>query len=145
LNRSSETDTLSPNYRVRDLAYTAAMVDGEGYITADTRDALVEVGITNTSKVLMDYFLTVFGGSIQVRKPTGLGKKVWYVWYPTDSLAFLRVISPHLKIKRSQCLLAIGVLKQTGKKGSTPARRRKLVARLHTLNRDGIVQPTSDG
>jgi hypothetical protein len=140
---SSETTTQSPydkKFRVRDLAYMAGIVDGEGCITGTrkTQWPQARVQVTNRSKELIDWCHTLFGGYVRecpTRKPE---HAVCYEWVAAakDITQLLTLLLPHLKIKQKQArfvmILRAGIERKWPKE-----RLEKIVVKIHTLNHKG--------
>jgi len=94
-----------------DLAYMAGLFDGEGYVGITPYDGkrrhLLRVNITNACRSVLDWIVSVYGGSIY---SDGHGKrKEVYQWcmYGADAFGFLLDISKYLRIKNSQVEVAL--------------------------------------
>jgi hypothetical protein len=143
---SSETSTQSSKRRVnvRDAAYLAAMIDGEGYISGTERparetraaDAQLLVRVCNTSTKLLDWLHTAFNGRERWREPRNWGTKRYYEWepLPEDRLHIFKAVLPHMVIKHDRMLLAIGYLNSQAD-GHPVQQRQKLVRTIQRLNK----------
>lgn len=104
-----------------DLAYLAAIIDGEGTLTikkvrpsgggkSPTYRAIVEVG--NTSRALIDWLCSRFGGNAYDRTFTGRWRRMWYWNLNTDNMeTVLESIQPYLVIKRRQANVLLSFLR----------------------------------
>jgi hypothetical protein len=114
--------TPVPSFDVATLAYVAGLFDGEGSIVIGynkpdaTRGRKVpsywlQVGITNTDRPLIDWLHATFDGHISdnSHSPSRKNQRPCWVWRTmgTQARAFLQDISPYLRIKKDQALLAI--------------------------------------
>ena len=99
-----------------DLAYTAGIVDGEGYIAIKKygnkygyRCSRVEVG--NTNEWLINWLYFSFGGSKYEAKSTKANPRArrYWKWYisSNEAVEFLKLIMPYIRIKRTQAELAL--------------------------------------
>lgn len=142
MTESSETNTLSTKKKRinrTDLAYAAAIMDGEGHfggtLHSHGKYPEIRIGVTNTSKVLIDWFLVTFGGWVQQREPDGLRhKKTCYEWHPCgqDVDWFIQLMLPFLKIKQQQAYLMLAY--RSCSYGQTEKRSR-IMERIQALNR----------
>lgn len=141
--KSSETNTQSPfskKFKVRDLAYMAGLVDGEGCITGTykTRWPQARVQVSNKQKILVDWCQEIFGGYIYTKTPKKLEHAITYEWScPAEYIIpFLKLIIPHLKIKKQQAYLCMalrhGIIQQQKRE-----RLDHLITKLHDLNKKG--------
>ncbi len=99
--------------RATDLAYIAAMVDGEGCISITEKGNArgVRITVVNTYKPMIEW-LWAFGGTISSREPRTIGRKMIYEWRickRADATALLEAILPYMQIKRkrAECALAL--------------------------------------
>lgn len=133
-------------FKVRDLAYAAAIVDGEGCISATNRNGLVgtNVGVFNTDRRLVDWFVEMFGGTVYSRKYKNPRHAPSFQWRIEAKRVtwFLRLILPHLKIKRKQAYLLMAI-RDGIEKGKKDERVFNLVKKIHVLNRKGKNHPTT--
>lgn len=94
-----------------DLAYLAALLDGEGYITiaASPRSA-VRVGITNTDIGIMNWLKSIGGGVCL--HGTALKKQCynWQLYSRLDTRAFLEAVIPYMRMKNEKAAKAIEIL-----------------------------------
>lgn len=94
-----------------DLAYLAAMIDGEGHISRrdGERGRLphYSVGISNTSVALIEWLAT-FGGGIS--RSTNCLR--WQVSSTRDVLALLQATLPYMRIKQAKARRAIRELER---------------------------------
>ena len=100
-----------------DLAYTAGIIDGEGYIGIKRHkkpeynwNYNVRLQVTNTDKTLMDWLLIKWGGHIYSRLGRTERHAPQYIWTLNcqDSVDMLQQLLPYLVIKQKQAQLAIG-------------------------------------
>jgi hypothetical protein len=102
------------NPQQADLAYVAGNFDGEGSIATyiNYGQTHFRVCITSTYKPTLDWFVELFGGSVNVGS-TGnkLGRKTCYNWACTghSGYAFLVAIEPYLREKREHVQFAINM------------------------------------
>jgi len=98
-----------------DLAYTAGIIDGEGWISIKNRQIkngnrnyCVKVGVGSTTEWLIKWLQFNYGGSVCIINPGGNRKLKW-VWdlSTKQAVIFLEAILPYLRIKRPQAELAI--------------------------------------
>lgn len=102
------------NWTLTDIAYMAAMIDGEGSIGITKtveRGRMryrVRVYVTNQSDNLMKWLADTFGGRVHSRaKPvTGTIVHVW-VARERDVVGLLSAVLPYLRVKEKQAALAI--------------------------------------
>ena len=104
-----------------DKAYMAAMLDGEGTITAKKVKyknyfySYPVIGVYNTSFKLMQWLITKFGGTVSITKKAGAkskfgkSKKNVYRWRTNslDTTIILAMVTPYLVIKNKQAELAM--------------------------------------
>lgn len=108
------------SFSCTDLAYLAAIIDGEGTLTikkvrpsggskSSTYRAVIEVG--NTSQDLIDWLRARFGGNAHSRSFRGRWRKMWYWSLNHDNMeAVLEAIRPYLVIKRDQAGVLLSFL-----------------------------------
>lgn len=151
----SEIYRFMPNLPIRDLAYMAGLIDGEGYIalkrdhTAGCVTYAPVVRITNTSLEMLYWVQGRFGGYVGHNKMSGNGKwKESYYWtvHHAKAASFLSIILPYLVVKRKQAELVIQHY-ETNTPRKKPSeelalRRETIREELHKLNRRG---PALDG
>lgn len=97
-----------------DLAYAAGIIDGEGsigiYKTGNPKQQFVaHVIVTNTNEWLLQWLKFHFGGSI-FPNAANRGHPKWkdsWIWQlsPRQSVDFLKLVLPYLKIKKPQAEL----------------------------------------
>ena len=102
--------------RIRDLAWAAGIVDGEGCITlykATTNSGIayvMKVTVVNTSLTMLQRLHTLFGiGYIGIRpRRSKKHKRIW-IWEVTTKNAevVLKAIQPYLVAKVEECRLAL--------------------------------------
>lgn len=118
-----------------DLAYIAAMIDGEGFVSM-TKNGYYLVGIANTYKPLIDWLAT-FGGYVSIgtqagRKMGGVmnGKPAprpiysWRVGGRRDVHALLAAVSPYMRIKKQKALDALACEEERWRTGWSGSRVR---------------------
>ena len=106
-----------------DKAYTAGLIDGEGWIgiqchRAGTKGSVNDdyapaVSVTMADREPLDYMCDVWGGKILLKKPHGTNKRaVYYMWYPrrVEMITLLEAIESYLKIKAPQARLILEYL-----------------------------------
>jgi len=141
---SSETSTRSPLQRKinkTDLAYMAAMLDAEGWISGSiksgkTRDIpVVTVGICNNDKPLIEWMCATFGGTLYTEY-IGMDRNILYEWHCTSAeiTPFLKLVIPFLKIKQRQAYLAMAARALVRVEGSK-FKRARLVEKIIALNK----------
>jgi hypothetical protein len=122
----ARAQTISiPNSPVT-LAYAAGIVDGEGTIgvvhQGGRRRPMVTVTVVNTSREVIDWFTSEFGGKVYLRNNPRFGSKQIYTWTIArlrDVQAFLQAIRPYLIIKKITALNALRVVAEVIKAGYT--------------------------
>ncbi len=98
------------------LAYTAGLIDGEGSIllNLDSKNAnrVPVVSLTNTSKPMIDFLYTNFGGTVTNQKTYKLHHKKSWIWRLRNKgqvLSFLTQITPYMldeeKLRRAKHIL----------------------------------------
>lgn len=135
---SSETNTLSldKKFAVRDLAYTAGLLDGEGCITGYSKGSshYITVFISNSHLPILDWLQNTFGGGKRHWNGNKKGKRVekWIV--PAKSVTpFLKLMIPFLKIKRPQLYKAMAVRSMIERKAKDE-RISRAVCQLQAFN-----------
>lgn len=103
--------------RIKDLAYTAGIIDGEGCIRL--RRVLgkgrkkpyfgVSVEVSNTNEWLTKWLQFNFGGGVFKKKPYKLNARDAWTWrvVTKEAATFLEAVLPYLKLKRPQAELAL--------------------------------------
>lgn len=141
--KSSETLRRRPKLNKTDIAYAAAIMDGEGWISGSQfvgsgKDPDLNIGVCNCSPDLMDWFKERFGGIVRERnwKSSRLSKRVNFEWRPcTEDIAwFLKLVMPFMIIKRRQARLAIIYRSLIGLK-SGAEKKRRIVTLIQKANR----------
>jgi len=101
-----------------DIAYTAGIIDGEGYIGIIKRDKALSGGritydlrinVTMCNPLIPSWLYANFGGRYYDFQPPSLNRKHLYEWRLEASNAgeFLKLILPYLKMKRGEAEIAI--------------------------------------
>ena len=102
--------------RVRDLAWAAGIIDGEGCITlyksrTNSGTAFVmKVTVTNTSMPMLSHLQVLFNcGYIGHKRRYSIRHKPCAIWEVTTKNAerVLRLVQPYLIIKAEECRLAL--------------------------------------
>jgi hypothetical protein len=134
---------------IADLAYTAAIIDGEGSIIIQhyKQDRWkngniynvygLRVTVSMTSPIVPEWLRQTFGGNIQFRKKPNDKWKDQYCWclYAIKAGAFLTEIFPYLKLKVKQARLGIEFTEEKGKRDN--AWRAEIRQRMRLLNKPG--------
>lgn len=102
--------------RKTDLAYTAGIIDGEGWVSlgrnggikGDKSISLV-IGVENTNEWLIRWLHFAFGGNFNtIRIRTPQRQPIWrWTLSANKALEFLNLIYPYLRIKKPQADIAI--------------------------------------
>lgn len=106
------TQTVVMPGSVRELAYFAALIDGEGSITRDRDQPKVSIKMTHEGVI---QWLASFGGRrSKPYMPRGNRRRVygWSVQRKRDVVAVLTAVRPFLKIKGEEADTAIARLTQ---------------------------------
>jgi hypothetical protein len=92
-----------------ELAYWAGLFDGEGCITRANGRLILQVGMTDLGVILR---LRQIGGTIRTEHPPGNRKPLyrWRVMARREVIEFLGAITPHLKVKYHDALVALNEL-----------------------------------
>lgn len=146
-----------------DRAWLAAIIDGEGTITATTHTrkdtgrvrTMANVFVTNSCERMLDRCAEIWPGASRHEhmKPSDghLGQRDVFRWIPTsadDKAALLRELYPHFVSKQQQALLAWNLLefmkegRLLGKSkiaADVRAKRERLVELIQALNQGGAV------
>lgn len=144
-------------YLKTDLAYAAALIDGEGHIgivkrLSQNNTYCLRIEVANTFKAMPDWLLSKFGGGISKKvkgQTTGVdNRKDSYVWFCSTRTAcsFLKLVLPYLIVKKEQAKIALEfqttILHQTGRRkflsSGTLAFREDCRLRMKALNKRGI-------
>lgn len=118
-NSTTKQFKVSKNKLV--LAYTAGIIDGEGYIGVDRQKAKggtegrrndfyrLNVSVNVTDKSMTDFLMLHFGGYYRTRKRHTCNKKLVHAWHldGQKAIAFLTAIKPFMVVKPEQAELAI--------------------------------------
>ena len=101
--------SLSP----AEAAYLAAIVDGEGTVYLRGGRS-VRLSVTNTCEALIDWLTDKVGGSYHIHKnpdhPNRLTCWRWGIEQRADVLSVLRLVEPHMIVKRAAAQKAITLL-----------------------------------
>jgi hypothetical protein len=139
--QSSETSTLpSKKFRVRDLAYIAGLLDGEGSIFPCKMQSGrygVFVTIANTHRPVLEWTQELFGGTLIAGYGKNVPKNMKPIWRwkcaAEDVIPFLRIMAPFVRIKQKQLYKAMAI-RACIEKGSQTQRIAKMAKQLSTLN-----------
>ncbi|MGE5524337.1 MAG: hypothetical protein ACM3SS_11525 [Rhodospirillaceae bacterium] len=149
------------------IIYLAGVVDSDGSISisknlpATIKNAptlknpryVLHLAVVNTSKDLMEWLVSTFGGVYRPRKMQRPDKqRVTYDWRFNNgkALPLLEALKPYLIVKKERAQVGIDLLRgwttTVGGMGAqtTPeevARRDELWALMKEMNRQGVVQP----
>lgn len=141
---SSETQTLrlDKKFAVRDLAYTAGLLDGEGCITGTsngTRHSLM-VFISSSDMPILDWLQELYGGGFRNWNSNPKGRRVEKWIIPAASVTpFLKLMVPFLKIKRAQLYKAMSIRHMIEVK-KADARILRAIKQLQALNQSSRVR-----
>lgn len=99
-------------------AYTAGLLDGDGYITIIKykQSYLPRVGVVNASLPLMKWLVGKFGGTYRKQKKRE-SHRICYEWQTTcraHSMRFLFLIRPYLTLKRQKADIVFSYLQLNG-------------------------------
>jgi len=115
------------NIPEKDLIYFAGLFDGEGSLVTQRRKRWkketleVRLSVYNTSKDIMSWLVSRFGGGITISDPKGkqiagyTSKKNVYAWakYPLLEVGkILKLILPYLVIKRDKVSMVINEIEE---------------------------------
>ena len=99
-----------------DLAYTAGIIDGEGWISlsrnggakGDKSISLI-VGVENTNEWLIRWLYFAFGGNFKAKRIRAPQRQPIWGWSLSakKALVFLKQVYPYLNIKKPQADIAI--------------------------------------
>ncbi len=141
-------DSTFINVSRDDIIYTAAIVDGEGWIGIisgtgyDRKRAkyvryACQLRIGTTSKELSDWLQLTFGGGVYFRKSQKRQWKDQWHWVCSAKVIrfLLESIQPFLKIKTKQAKLALEYLSHSQE--NNPEWRLEMKAKMHVLNKRG--------
>jgi hypothetical protein len=143
---------------IADLAYTAGIIDGEGSIMVKrskenrpgrpTREYRIVVSVGNTNRLLLEWLLVRWEGSIKpyIRKIPNC--KPVYTWTLSakSAVMFLKLIKDFLVIKKDQAELAL-IFQTTVKSGGSWSRltpetlqtREDCFNKMAILNKRGVI------
>jgi hypothetical protein len=135
-----------PQITELDAAYLAGFVDGEGCISVATRLGKYltpTVQVSNTNQAILEYFLSKFGGTIDVRRDTRPTRKQCNTWRVAGNEAriILRKLLPYLRVKAPQALLALEyVPKGSGYRLTQDDQMRIpiIISQMRKLNQRGV-------
>ncbi len=94
-----------------ELAYLAGFMDGEGWITQQKGSStnastyrLLQVGIGQNTREVLDWIKQIYGGNVYTRLPKHRSPNIGYQWQITGEPAaeMLRDVIPFLRIKKSK-------------------------------------------
>ena len=128
-------------------------MDGEGSVSllqrGKRRDGKefwsLAIQVTGKSKIVIYWLKQIFGGEVYVENHKNR-KSIYYKWMIMGSKAvdFLVIVTPHLKLKKAQALLALKfrktVLPSTGSRGLRTEKiyqeQKSYVEEIKRLNRE---------
>jgi hypothetical protein len=101
------------------LAYTAGIIDGEGYVGLIERNRKKDLSIglrvsaSNTKEWLIQWLKMQYGGYIHCRQPKQINCKPNWTWQLDNKKAFefLELVLPYLQIKHPQAEIAVAFYK----------------------------------
>jgi hypothetical protein len=97
-----------------DLAYLAALLDGEGYITISYgKRTLIRVGIANTCVPVIKWLCSI-GGGVSPVKVEGNRKPCfhWSIAAKLEVRDFLRAVLPYMRMKQDKAKIAIDLIQE---------------------------------
>ena len=100
-----------PDVTIKELAYIAGFIDGEGCIQANSSGRLV-VQVGNTVKAPLQLIQDIFGGSVRLyaRDKKEEHKPVYrYAIGSLPAIKMLTMLLPYLIVKREQAVLGIAL------------------------------------
>jgi len=135
---SSETHTLSLDrkFAVRDLAYVAGLLDGEGCITGSSNGTqhYITVFISNSNMPILDWLQHLFDGGARHWNGNKKGRRVEKWIIPGKQVTpFLKLMIPFLKIKRPQLYKAMAIRSMIERKAKDE-RISRAICQLQSLN-----------
>jgi hypothetical protein len=134
-----------------EVAYTAGIIDGEGCLTAYMRPngaIEIRVDVVNTSRELLDWLQSRWGGKIYTRKSVNARHKPQYACEIRRAAAIdmLRDVRPFLVAKAQQAdvMIAMWEARGDGRKlgivtDEMRASRQGFITQLRDLNRKGVA------
>lgn len=140
--------------KVKDLAYAAGIVDGEGsimlsYIHTSGKNTFIPViAVVNTNLKLLKWLQSMFGGNVNNQRKDNPNHKDSYLWSHRykSCVEILKSIYPYLKLKRKQAEVIFKVVKVKKKYrvqgiyGTSKQAQRcllTLTSKMHKLNKRG--------
>jgi len=142
---SSETNVLTPQTRinVRDIAYIAGFIDGEGTISgtiASSGQLDIIVTAANTCKETLVWIQSKVGGMLynHNRSNVKIRWKPGYIWRCSsiNRIELLKRLIPHLKQKQKQAHKALAILGMI-KTGQAKDRIERAIQQLQAMNKRG--------
>lgn len=129
--------------KATDWAYFAGVLDSDGCVTItksrsnDKQCYRLCVHITNTSRDLIDWLVTYFGGTVYVSNPNAPKnyKTAWrWAVRGREAAPILSGAIPHLMVKRRRAELGLQFIKTMGRKSKTLTDKQvKQRGRIHAL------------
>jgi hypothetical protein len=150
--------TRGKQAKVTEISYLAGIIDADGCISVSKMKAgkqrtanpryVLTVNVVNTSEDLMQWLVSTFGGRFKVRRKASMKHKATYDWWFNNGKAadLLRLVKPHLRIKRDRAELGISFIEgwvrlRKGPGTRTPpeevARRERCYLEMKSLNQFG--------
>jgi hypothetical protein len=134
---------LDKKFRIRDLAYTAGMLDGEGCITGspatEMNRAQLAVFISSSHMPVLEWLKQTYGGGTRSWNGNKKGKHVekWYV--PAKSIIpFLHLMVPFLIIKQPQAYKAM-VVRHLMEVRADPIRISDGIREIQAMNQSRMI------
>jgi hypothetical protein len=126
--------------------YAAGFFDGEGSVYISSGRPLKSgvqyflcASVNNTHRGIIEQFERRFGGSISRTGETKTKKGVWRLrLYSHEAESFLRLLLPHLILKRKQAIMAIRF--QSGFSKLSQERRQAIKLAISAFNQKGPKQ-----
>lgn len=134
--------------------YAAGFFDADGSVSIDPRERVLRVDISNTHRGVLEQFHHQFGGFISTFNQREQHHKPVHHWRMKCGPAeeFLRLIAPHVVVKKDRVELALRVREMGGRRtgpwpgGELPpdeaefrAKQERLIDDLRRLNQRGLV------
>lgn len=138
----AESSLRTKKFAVRVLAYAAGIIDGEGtigaWISPSHGSISMHVSVGMTDKMIPEWFLQQFGGSLRCNTTGKPQHKPCWVWnaFTSDQLPLCRLLIPFLKLKQRQARLLMVI--RTGMLRKRPlSKQQRAIDEMKHLNAKG--------